>query len=166
MTGTGKIAVALAAFLGLSLLSPYMVQANDQPPPDRDPAAMYKMVGANDGQLNQIRTLSKQFEDDSKARAQKMMAAMREMRKLTLQPDPDSPTVLAKQDEISKIQNEQSKAKITLILKIRGILNKDQKQKLVDMLQHNGMSVQPVGPGKASAPPIQIQAPATAPIKK
>jgi Spy/CpxP family protein refolding chaperone len=83
-----------------------------------------------------------------------MMTSMRDMRTLSLQPSPDEQTVLAKQEEINKVQSEQALERTKLMLKIRSILNPDQRQKLVQLMQQRpggqlgqGMPGGPGGPG-------------------
>ena len=150
MTGTGKLPAVLSIALGLIVFAPSVVQAQGpaqgpgqgqgQGQPQQDPLSMYKAIGADEGQLGQIRSAVKQFEDESRTRAQQIFSLMKEMRGLSSQPDPDEPTVLAKQTDINKVSADQAIARTKLMLAVRKILRPDQKQKLVQMAQqaHGG----------------------------
>lgn len=139
MAGRGKVAAVLSLALGIVLAAPQVVQSQGQPggpgAPQPDPFAIYRAAGADENQLSQIRTAAQQFETGARARAQQMMTSMRDMRNLSLQPSPDEQSVLAKQDEINRVQSEQALERTKLMLKIRSILNPDQRQKLVQLMQ-------------------------------
>ena len=140
MVGRGKKGAVLSVVLSMLCFAPYMVQAqgdqpNNPPPQQRDPLAPYREVGADEGQLNQIRAAVKEFEDATRVRTQLTINLMRDMRKLSLNTDPDEKTVLAKQEEINKAQNEQALERTKLMLKIRSLLHTDQKQHLVQLMQ-------------------------------
>jgi Spy/CpxP family protein refolding chaperone len=122
---------------------PALAQAPSSPPaeapPGRggDPLTIYREAGVSTEQENQIRTLVKSFETDTTARIDSLRKMLKEMRDLSLQPTPDEAAVLAKQDQINKTQNEIANGRIKLLLKIRAMLSKEQKQKLVDLMQHS-----------------------------
>lgn len=159
MAGKRVTPLVLSVALGLIAMAPPAVEAQGPgpagAPPERDVAAPYKALGADDGQLNQIRESSKLFEQESQGRAKQMMTLMRDMRQLMMQPDPDEKAVMAKQDEINKVQVEQAMARTKLMLKVRGILSPEQKQRLVQMMQQGrGPGGGPAsGPGSAGGGP-------------
>jgi Spy/CpxP family protein refolding chaperone len=64
------------------------------------------------------------------------------MRSLSLTPSPDEAAVMAKQAEINTAQAEIANERIKLLLKIRSALTKDQRQKLVDLMQKGGAQAQ------------------------
>lgn len=136
-----RLSSALFSFLlTLSMLPPSVVLADEQQagaaaPRERDPVAIYVTAGANHEQAQQIRELGKEFEDSLKVRWQLMSNLQKQMRDLSLQPDPDEKTVVAKQEEINKVGAEMASSRIQLMLKIRSILNAEQKQKLVELMQ-------------------------------
>lgn len=136
MAVTRNLAAVFSLALGLVMVAPNMVQAQGGPGGQRpDPLAIYRAAGADEAQLKQIHDEAGKFDAAAQARAKQMIGLMSEMKQLSLQTDPDPATVLAKQDEMNKVQNEQSSERIKLMLKIRTILNPTQKQKLVQLMQ-------------------------------
>jgi len=100
-----------------------------------DPLSIYKEAGVSTEQEDKIRDLVKAFEADTTTRIDSLRKLLKEMRDLSLTPAPDEAAVLAKQDEINKTQNDIASGRIKLLLKIRSMLSKEQKQKLVDLMQ-------------------------------
>lgn len=141
-----KVAIVSLASLALSVVSPYMVHAQGQPegapPQQRDPADTYKKIGADEGQLAMIRQAITDFEQKARARAQSLLGLFREVRQLQLQSEPDEKTVLSKQDEINKLQAEMATERMKLMLKIRSLLNPEQKQRLVQLMQRGPAGAQ------------------------
>lgn len=120
------------------LLAPPMVSAQttfDAGHPPRDPLAIYKEVGINTDQEAKIRQLSKEFEDASRVRDERVRNLMGEIFELSLQPAPDEATVLAKQDEMNKVQAEKATERVKLLLNIRNLLTAEQKQRLVTIME-------------------------------
>jgi Spy/CpxP family protein refolding chaperone len=118
--------------------SPALAQAPSGSPDGSrapDPLSIYREAGVSTEQENQIRDLVKGFEADTTSRIDSLRKLLKEMRDLSLTPSPDEAAVLAKQDEINKTQNEIASGRIKLLLKIRSMLSKEQKQKLVDLMQ-------------------------------
>jgi Spy/CpxP family protein refolding chaperone len=101
----------------------------------RDPLAIYREAGINADQETSIKDIVKEFESANSVRIDKMRNLLNDMRSLSLQPAPEEDKVLAKQDEINKVQAEVSNERIKLLLKIRAVLKDDQKKKLVDLMQ-------------------------------
>lgn len=109
----------------------------------RDPLAIYREAGINTDQENQIKELANQFEQANSTRLKTVMTELQEMKDLSLKAEPDEQAVLAKQEEISKLQSEMGLERIKLLLKIRHVLNAEQKQRLVEIMRKN-MSAPPV----------------------
>jgi len=103
----------------------------------QDPLSIYREAGVSTDQENQIRTMVKSFEEETTSHIEKLRGMLKEMRDLSLQPAPDEAAVLAKQDQINQTQNQIATGRIKLLLKIRAMLSKEQKQKLVDLMQHS-----------------------------
>jgi Spy/CpxP family protein refolding chaperone len=103
----------------------------------RDPLAIYREAGINTDQETQIRGLAKQFEDANTAKLQSVMSQLQEMKTLSLKPEPDEDSVISKQEQINKLQGEMAMERIKLLLKIRHVLNAQQKQRLVELMQKN-----------------------------
>lgn len=120
------------------LAAPSMVSAQttfEGGQPQRDPLGVYKEVGINAEQEAKIRQLSKEFEDASRVRDERVKNLMGEIFELSLQPAPDEATVLAKQDEMNKVQAEKATERVKLLLAIRNVLTAEQKQRLVTIIE-------------------------------
>ncbi|MBI4534443.1 MAG: hypothetical protein HY711_10910 [Candidatus Melainabacteria bacterium] len=146
MACNSKVAIVSLALVALPLMSPHLVRAQGQPgnepPQPRDPAAIYRAAGAEEGQLAMIRQAIKNFEEAARTRAQSILGLMRDIRQLTLQPEPDEKTVLSKQDELNKLQSEMANERMKLTLKIRSLLRPEQKQRLVQLMQRGPAGAQ------------------------
>ena len=113
-------------------------QQNKQPAAQtRDPLAIYKATGISKEQEDKIMALTRTFESTLAEGGNKMIGYMRDMRAMSLQVDPDRKAVLAKQDEINKLNNETSVERIKLMLDIRNVLTHDQRKKLVQLMQES-----------------------------
>lgn len=128
---------SLLTLLAVTVAAPYSVRAEvpTGAPPPPDPTAIYAAAGANAEQLQAIRDEAGEFERAAKVRWELMMNLQKQMHELSLNTDPDEKRVLAKQDEISKAMAEMAQEKIKLMLKIRGMLTPQQKQKLVELMR-------------------------------
>jgi Spy/CpxP family protein refolding chaperone len=100
-----------------------------------NPLAIYEAAGASSDQLTKIKGLIDSFANSQQARGQAAWQLMKDMHQLSLQPSPDSATVMSKQDQINKATAELATEKIKLMLSIRSVLNPDQQQKLVQFMQ-------------------------------
>ena len=159
MSGKVLYSTLLSAAIGLAVMAPPAVQAQGQPPAQgHDPAAIYVEAGATPDQLTKIRELGQQFEELAKVKWQLMMNLQKQMHELALQTDPDEKAVMAKQEEINKVNGEMGTEKIKMMLKIRTLLNTEQKQKLVQLIQqrqqaHRGGGMLGGPGGGPSGPP-------------
>ncbi len=114
-----------------------------------DPLAIYKEAGIDKEQERKIRIMAKEFEDGQRVRLALFGNLLKEMRDLQFEPDPDERKVLAKQDEINKVQAEIGTERVKLVLKIRSILSFDEKQRLVTNLRLSSRY------GKAGVEPVK-----------
>lgn len=103
-----------------------------------DPMAIYRQAGVSQEQEARIRQLAKDFEDQARVKAKRMMGLIQEMHQLSLETDPDEKAVLAKQDEINGVTGEMASDRIKLLLTIRKQLTAEQKAKLVGMMKGGG----------------------------
>lgn len=103
-----------------------------------DPMAIYRQAGVSQEQEMRIRQLAKDFEDQARVKAKRMMGLIQEMHQLSLDTDPDEKAVLAKQDEINSVTAEMATDRIKLLLTIRKQLTAEQKAKLVGMMKGGG----------------------------
>lgn len=107
-----------------------------------DPVAIYREAGIDKEQERKIRKMAKDFEDLQRVRLKLVANLLREMKTLSLVVEPDEKQVMAKQDEINKAQAIMANERVKLLLKIRAILNIEQKQRLVELLQGPGSAGQ------------------------
>lgn len=107
-----------------------------------DPVAIYREAGIDKEQERKIRKMAKDFEDLQRVRLKLVANLLREMKTLSLVVEPDEKQVMAKQDEINKAQATMANERVKLLLKIRAILNTEQKQRLVELLQGPGSTGQ------------------------
>jgi len=136
-----RITLALAS-VAFSLALPLVVFAQSQggAPASAiraDKLAMYRATGIDKDQETKLLALTKEFEEVMLPRTKTLVELLRDMQSLSLQPDPDQSAVLAKQDEINKINGDISNERLKFSLKMRGILTPEQKQKFVQLIQES-----------------------------
>ena len=153
-----KLAKALPCVLcAISVLALSLLGAQGQPTAgsvaaNRDPLAIYKATGISKEQEAKLNDMAKSFQDSLAAKAKTMAECLSDMRKYSLQPEPDRAAVLAKQGEINKINSDVASQRISLMLDMRAVLTPEQKAKFVQLLQQPpGRSAAPGG-GKGAAP--------------
>ncbi len=100
-----------------------------------DPLAIYREAGIDKEQETKIRQLAKDFEEGQRVRLALIGNLLKDMRNLQMQPDPNEKIVLAKQDEINKVQAEMGTERTKLVLKIRNVLDFEQKQRLIQNMK-------------------------------
>ena len=117
--------------------APLAVNAADhlQPPSTPDPIAIYREAGASDDQLKKILRLANEYEKTEDEKAHVIIAELKRMRSLSLSPDVDGKAVIETQTKINTLQSDMALDKVNLLIKIRAILNKEQRIKLVELLQ-------------------------------
>ncbi len=134
-----KVLAQASAICCLALLASHSVRAQGAPAGSTggagDPMAIYRQAGVSQEQEMRIRQLAKDFEDQARVKAKRMMGLMQEMHQLSLEADPDEKAVLGKQDEINQVTADMSNDRIKLLLTIRKQLTDAQKQKLVGMMK-------------------------------
>ncbi|HEY9784964.1 MAG TPA: periplasmic heavy metal sensor [Candidatus Obscuribacterales bacterium] len=131
-----NIRILVSSLFAFAILAaPNMVLAQGHPGGGDDPMEIYRRSGVSQEQEVRIRQFAKEFEDAARVKEQTMVGLMKEMHNLSLQPDPDEKAVLSKQAEINQLNGEMSTERIKLLLKIRSILSKEQKEKLVSLMR-------------------------------
>ncbi|MCC7530163.1 MAG: periplasmic heavy metal sensor [Candidatus Melainabacteria bacterium] len=134
-----KVLAQASAICCLSFLASHSVQAQGGQAGGTgaasDPMAIYRQAGVSQEQEMRIRQLAKDFEDQARVKAKRMMGLIQEMHQLSLEVDPDEKAVLGKQDEINQVTAEMANDRIKLLLSIRKQLTEAQKQKLVGMMK-------------------------------
>ncbi len=155
----------IACFLLAAVLLPIVVSLNavhaeDKvlPIAQRDPLAIYVVAGATPEQVQKIQQQVKEFEDQSKVEWQLLKNLHQQLHDLSLQVDPEEKGVLSTQEEINKVIAQMATERIKLMLKIRAVLNSQQKQKLVELMQpRKEQPVKQVGSEPVPAMPGQIE---------
>lgn len=71
------------------------------------------------------------------ARTKNMIARLR---KMSMEATPDEQTVIALQEEINKIQGEIQIDRIKMMLRLRYLLNEEQRTKLTELMQNQPQS--------------------------
>lgn len=133
-----KVLAKASAFCAMALLVSHPVHAQGGAGATgaaADPMAIYRQAGVSQEQEMRIRQLAKEFEDQARVKAKRMMGLIQEMHNLSLEIDPDEKAVLAKQDEINGVNADMASDRIKLLLQIRKQLTAEQKQKLVGMMK-------------------------------
>lgn len=134
-----KVLVQASAICCLVLLASHSVQAQGGTAGSTgaasDPMSIYRQAGVSQEQEMRIRQLAKDFEDQARVKAKRMMGLIQEMHQLSLELDPDEKAVLGKQDEINQVTADMANDRIKLLLSIRKQLTEAQKQKLVSMMK-------------------------------
>jgi Spy/CpxP family protein refolding chaperone len=115
----------------------------------RDPLAAYKAVGINKEQEAKLQTLIGDFRKLAVAKSQEMDGMMRDMRGLSIKPDPDEAAVVAKQTQLNKLNSDMAIEQVKLIVRMRKVLTPDQKKKLVALMNGGPVAVAPVKPAAA-----------------
>ena len=122
--------------VALLVATPSAVLAQNSSGPDaNDPVAIYKEAGINPQQESNIRKLAQEYDQESAVKLKALGGLLHELRELAYQPILDSNSLLAKQDQINKLQSEMATNRVQMVIKIRGILTAAQNEKLANILQ-------------------------------
>jgi hypothetical protein len=112
------------------------------PPPKRtppqgmrfDPIRIYVDAGANSGQEREMRRMVRDYELEARVKIGRSKNMLQRLHKLSLEPSPDEQTVIAMQEEINKLQGEIQLDRIRLMLRLRAILNEEQRARLAELM--------------------------------
>jgi Spy/CpxP family protein refolding chaperone len=100
-----------------------------------DPIAIYTEAGANQAQLENIKLLAQGLQSVNTERAKEIMALIRDIRNLSLQPDLDGKKLLADQNRVNSLQAAMASERIKVLIKIRQLLTPPQREKLVTLMR-------------------------------
>jgi Spy/CpxP family protein refolding chaperone len=131
----------------LSLMAPNVVLAQ-APGGGEDPIGIYRQTGIDSAQEEKIRALAENYEKSEDDKAHKMIDNLNKLKALSLAPDLDEKLILDTQTTINKLQSEMALDKIHLLISIRKVLNKNQRIKLVSLLQSRNKASGPDGPSQ------------------
>jgi Spy/CpxP family protein refolding chaperone len=131
-----KRSFTVSLSLALCLLSFGQLQARAQGTAP-DPTAIYRDAGAQPEQLQKIRDVAKDFEQGALVKAERARNLLKKMQDLSLQANPDEKSVMATQEEINSLQAEMANSRLKVMLKIRAILNEEQREKLVGLMKQH-----------------------------
>lgn len=123
------------ALLSVFALQPPTVRGQDPSMGGEDPMEIYRKAGIDQEQEVRIRQCAREFEEQARVKRKMLFELMQQMQQISLQPEPDENAVMTKQGEINKVNSEMANERIKLLLKIRSVLTKEQKEKLVGLMR-------------------------------
>ena len=138
-----KITLVIALYVAI-VIPPAVLSENTTPPDTNDPVAIYKEVGINAEQESSIRKLAQDYDQENSVRLQSLAKMLQELKDMAYQTTLNETAMLAKQDEINKLQSEMALKRIKLVIKIRAVLTPPQNEKLVAALQSRVRAEEPV----------------------
>ncbi len=100
-----------------------------------DPVAIYKQAGINAEQESAIRKLAQDYDQENSVKMESLAQMLQALRDMAYQKTLNASGMLAKQEEINKLQSDMALQRIKLVIKIRGLLTPTQNEKLVAALQ-------------------------------
>jgi Spy/CpxP family protein refolding chaperone len=100
-----------------------------------DPVAIYKQAGINADQESSIRKMAQDYDQENSVKLQSLAQMLQDLRDMAYQKNLNEPGMLAKQEEINKLQSDMALQRIKLVIKIRALLTPAQNEKLVAALQ-------------------------------
>jgi Spy/CpxP family protein refolding chaperone len=123
--------------------SPDKAQAKAPPTPPRtpppgmrfDPVRIYIEAGASAAQEREIRLLVRDYELAARVKIVRSKNMLQRLRKMSLEVNPDENTVIALQEEINKLQGDIQLDRIRMMLRLRYVLNEEQRAKLAELMQ-------------------------------
>jgi len=132
-----KHTVTLIIAILTLIATPSVVLAQDSSnaPDTNDPIAVYKEAGINAQQESSIRKMAQDYDQESAVKLKALGELRQELKTLAYQPVLDGNALLAKQEQMNKLQSEMSIDRIQMVIKIRGILTPSQNEKLANILQ-------------------------------
>ncbi len=134
ISGRAISGVALV-LLGFAAIPPVVLSQNNAE--GTDPVAIYKQAGINAEQESNIRKLAQDYDQADSVRMKTLGGLLQELRNLAYQSVLDADAMLAKQDQINKLQSEMAMQRIKLVIKVRSILTPAQNDKLATILQRH-----------------------------
>lgn len=128
-----------AAVVSLDWAPPaVLAQASPEVSKGPDPMEMYIAAGADADQEKRIRHLTAEWQKGADEKFQKILALIGKLHMLSRSPELDEKTILDTQANISKLQSEMAMDKVHLLIDTRRVLTRNQRIKLVDLLQQQG----------------------------
>ncbi len=129
-------AIFIVAFLA-SIVTPSVVLAQNGSNADaNDPVAVYKEAGIDAQQESTIRKMAQDYDQESAVKIKALGSLLQELKALAYQSAIDGNALLAKQEQINKLQSEMAIERIQMVIKIRNTLTPGQNQKLASILQN------------------------------
>jgi len=123
-------------FCSTVMIPPAVLSQNAGGSDVNDPVAIYKEAGISADQEASIRKLAEEYDQANGQRLQSLAQLLQQLKDMAYQPVLNETAMLAKQEEINKLQSDMSIQRIKLVIKIRGILTAAQNEKLVAALQN------------------------------
>ncbi len=138
-----NLAVAIALCTAI-VLPPAVLSETTAASDANDPVAIYKEVGISSEQESSIRKMAQDYDQENSVRLQSLGQMLQELKDMAYQTVLNETAMLAKQDDINKLQSEMARQRIKLVIKIRGVLTPAQNEKLVAALQSRTRPEEPV----------------------
>lgn len=124
--------IALSLCAAFALVSPAVLSQTAE----NDPVAIYKQAaGINAEQESTIRKYAQEYDQENTVKLQSLSQMLQELRDMAYQKTLNESAMLAKQEEINKLQSDMALQRIKLVIKIRNLLSPEQNEKLVTALQ-------------------------------
>ena len=101
----------------------------------KDPVLIYRNAGVNQDQEAKIRQLAQEYDKQGRVRLGRLQVLSKQMRDLSYDAELDESKLLSLQNELNEVQSAINTERTKLMVKIRGILTPEQKQKLVDLMR-------------------------------
>ncbi len=143
------VGLLLFAFLWFA---PYTVAAEEHLSTSGDPIAIYREAGIDEKQEKRILSAASQYEKSEGQMAHELIGHLKKLKALSLSPDLNESAIEQTQEEINKIQNNMAMEKIHLLFAIRKVLTKEQRVKLVGLMQNRAHGDNMIDTSPAPAP--------------
>jgi len=128
------IVIAVLIVSAAAVVSAYALQSEEKPGSHKE-FCFKKYLGLSDQQLAKMKELRNSFRNDTRDLRYNLAIKRLEMRKLFTDPKTDDATLLAKQEEISKLRQQLSDKNAGMKIEWRKILTPEQIAKL-DRIPH------------------------------
>jgi Spy/CpxP family protein refolding chaperone len=129
------LAIAALAIAPLMTTESAYAQEPGAAQPQHDPAALYLQVGADNNTVQKVRQLAADFEATIRPKYEGIMTQMREMQRLSLEPNLDEAKILATQEAINRATGDMATERIKLLINQRKLLSPEQRAKFVELLK-------------------------------
>ena len=132
----GSVVLLAAIAIFVSTPQAVLAQNGSHAADANDPVAVYKEAGIDAQQESTIRKMAQDYDQESAVKIKALASLLQELKTLAYKPVLDGKALLAKQDQVNKLESEMGMDRIQLVIKTRSILTPGQNQKLATILQN------------------------------